>query len=199
MGIFIFLPRIVMNNSTRNFTNSSNAQNSSSFKDKLRKLTTGVALAGTLMVGNPSCTSCSHEKNIEQEAKNEQVEKKVIEQAADSVTDMDDFYKKAALKAAIAEQEDISEELDMEIEENKAVINENKAVINENKAAIHWYEASDYASMERQAKDRETVTSEELNFDKDLQKALLGYLKDCKEVGYEPSAHCKKLLASIKK
>ena len=202
-----------MNNSTRNFTNSSNAQNSSSFKDKLRKLTTGVALAGTLMVGNPSCTSCSHEKNIDQEAKNEQVEKKVIEQAADSVTDMDAFYKKAALKAAIAEQEDISEELDMEIEENKAVINENKAVINENKvvinenkavinenkAAIRWYEASDYASMERQAKDRETVTSEELNFDKDLQKALLGYLKDCKEVGYEPSAHCKKLLASIKK
>ena len=151
------------------------------------------------MVGNPSCTSCSHEKNIDQEAKNEQVEKKVIEQAADSVTDMDAFYKKAALKAAIAEQEDISEELDMEIEENKAVINENKAVINENKAAIRWYEASDYASMERQAKDRETVTSEELNFDKDLQKALLGYLKDCKEVGYEPSAHCKKLLASIKK
>ena len=195
-----------MNNSTRNFTNSSNAQNSSSFKDKLRKLTTGAALAGTLMVGNPSCTSCSHEKNIDQEAKNEQVEKKVIEQAADSVTDMDAFYKKAALKAAIAEQEDISEELDMEIEENKAVINENKvvinenkAVINENKAAIRWYEASDYASMERQAKDRETVTSEELNFDKDLQKALLGYLKDCKEVGYEPSAHCKKLLASIKK
>ena len=144
------------------------------------------------MVGNPSCTSCSHEKNIDQEAKNEQVEKKIIEQAADSVTDMDAFYKKAALKAAIAEQEDISEELDMEIEENKAVINENKA-------AIRWYEASDYASMERQAKDRETVTSEELNFDKDLQKALLGYLKDCKEVGYEPSAHCKKLLASIKK
>ena len=125
-----------MNNSTRNFTNSSNAQNSSSFKDKLRKLTTGAALAGTLMVGNPSCTSCSHEKNIDQEAKNEQVEKKVIEQAADSVTDMDAFYKKAALKAAIAEQEDISEELDMEIEENKAVINENKVVINENKAAI---------------------------------------------------------------
>ena len=144
------------------------------------------------MVGNPSCTSCSHENNIDQEAKNEQVEKKVIEQTTDSITDMDDFYKKAALKAAIAEQEDISEELDMEIEENKAIINENKA-------AIRWYEASDYASMERQAKDRETVTSEELNFNKDLQKALLGYLKDCKEVGYEPSAHCKKLLASIKK
>ena len=174
-----------MNNSTRNFTNSSNAQNSSSFKDKLRKLTTGVALAGTLMVGNPSCTSCSHEKNIDQEAKNEQVEKKVIEQTTDSVTDMDEFYKKAALKAAIAEQEDISEELDMEIEEDKA--------------AIRWYDASDYASMERQAKDRETVKPEELEFNEDLQKDLLGYLKDCKEVGYEPSAHCKKLLASLKK
>ena len=165
------------------------------------------------MVGNPSCTSCSHENNIDQEAKNEQVEKKVIEQTTDSITDMDAFYKKAALEVAIAEQEGIAEELDMEIEENKAVINENKAVINENKAVINenkavinekkaamrWYAASDYASMERQAKDRETVKPEELEFNEDLQKAFLGYLKDCKEVGYEPSAHCKKLLASIKK
>ena len=74
-----------MNNSTRNFTNSSNAQNSSSFKDKLRKLTTGVALAGTLMVGNPSCTSCSHEKNIDQEAKAENVEVKA--EGKDTLTD----------------------------------------------------------------------------------------------------------------
>ena len=64
------------------------------------------------------------------------VEVKADEQTTDSITDMDEFYKKAALEVAIAEQEDISEELDMEIEENKAVINENKAVINENKAAI---------------------------------------------------------------
>jgi len=85
MGIFIFLPRIVMNNSTRNFSNSSNAQNSSSFKDKVRKLTTGVALAGTLMVGNPSCTSCSHEKNIDQEAKAENVEVKA--EGKDTLTD----------------------------------------------------------------------------------------------------------------
>ena len=74
-----------MNNSTRNFTNSSNAKNSSSFKDKLRKLTTGVALAGTLMVGNPSCTSCSHEKNIDQEAKAENVEVKA--EGKDTLTD----------------------------------------------------------------------------------------------------------------
>ena len=83
-----------MNNSTRNFTNSSNAQNSSSFKDKLRKLTTGVALAGTLMVGNPSCTSCSHEKNIDQEAKTENVEVKADNQ--DSEPSDIDFDKAAA-------------------------------------------------------------------------------------------------------
>ena len=136
MGIFIFLPRIVMNNSTRNFTNSSNAQNSSSFKDKLRKLTTGVALAGTLLMG----TACENKTNTtadQQKDKIENVEVKAEEQATDSITDMDDFYKKAALEAAIAEQEDIAEELDMEIEENKAVINKNKAVINKNKAVIN--------------------------------------------------------------
>ena len=199
-------------NSTRNFTNSSNAQDSASFKDKLKELTTGVALAGTLLMGT-ACENNTSTTADQQKDKIENVEVKADEQTTDSITDMDEFYKNAALKAAIAEQEDIAEELDMEIEENKAVINENKAVINENKAvinenkavinenkaAIRWYEASNYASMERQAKDRETVTPEELNSNKDLQKALLGYLKDCKEVGYEPSAHCKKLLASIKK
>ena len=199
-------------NSTRNFTNSSNAQNSSSFKDKLKELTTGVALAGTLLMG----TACGNQNSTtadQQKDKIENVEVKADEQTTDSITDMDEFYKNAALKAAIAEQEDIAEELDMEIEENKAVINENKAAIsenkaeisenkaaiNKNKAEIRWYEASNYASMERQAKDRETVTPEVLNSNKDLQKALLDYLKDSKEVGYEPSAHCKKLLASIKK
>lgn len=178
-------------NSTRNFTNSSNAQDSASFKDKLKELTTGVALAGTLLMGT-ACENNTSTTADQQKDKIENVEVKADEQTTDSITDMDEFYKNAALKAAIAEQEDIAEELDMEIEENKAVINENKA-------AIRWYEASNYASMERQAKDRETVTPEELNSNKDLQKALLGYLKDCKEVGYEPSAHCKKLLASIKK
>ena len=161
-----------MNNSTRNFTNSSNAQNSSSFKDKLRKLTTGVALAGTLMVGNPSCTSCSHEKNIDQEAKNEQVEKKVIEQTTDSVTDMDEFYKKAALEV------DIAEELDMEIDQT---------------------DSENTSSMERQTKRRDSVTPELLKFDPELQKGILTYFDNCKKYGYEPSEHCKKLLASLKK
>ena len=66
-----------MNNSTRNFTNSSNAQNSSSFKDKLRKLTTGIALAGTLLMGtaceNKSNTTADHQKD---EIENVQIENK---------------------------------------------------------------------------------------------------------------------------
>ena len=66
-----------MNNSTRNFTNSSNAQNNSSFKDKLRKLTTGVALAGTLLMGsaceNKTSTTADHQKD---EIENVQIENK---------------------------------------------------------------------------------------------------------------------------
>ena len=75
MCIFIFLPRIVMNNSTRNFSNSSNAQNSSSFKDKLRKLTTGVALAGTLLMG----TACENKTNTTADEKKEKIENVQIE------------------------------------------------------------------------------------------------------------------------
>ena len=108
-------------NSTRNFTNSSNTQNSSSFKDKLKELTTGLALAGTLLMetacGNQNSTTADQQKD-----KIENMEVKADEQTSDSITDMDEFYKKAALEVAIAEQEGIAEELDMEIEENKAAI-----------------------------------------------------------------------------
>ena len=54
MGIFIFLPRIVMNNSTRNFTNSSNAQNTANSSSKFKKLATAAALAGALIAGGAS-------------------------------------------------------------------------------------------------------------------------------------------------
>ena len=82
-----------MNNSTRNFSNSSNAQNSSSFKDKLRKLTTGVALAGTLLMG----TACENKTNTtadQQKDKIENVEIKADNQ--DSELSDIDFDKAAA-------------------------------------------------------------------------------------------------------
>ena len=59
-----------MNNSTRNFSNSSNAQNSSSFKDKLRKLTTGVVLAGTLLMG----TACENKTSTRADEQKDKVE-----------------------------------------------------------------------------------------------------------------------------
>ena len=64
-----------MNNSTRNFTNSSNAQNSSSFKDKLRKLTTGVALAGTLLMG----TACENKSSTAADQQKDKIENVQIE------------------------------------------------------------------------------------------------------------------------
>ena len=64
-----------MNNSTRNFTNSSNAQNSSSFKDKLRKLTTGVALAGTLLMG----TACENKSSTTADQQKDKIENIQIE------------------------------------------------------------------------------------------------------------------------
>ena len=59
-----------MNNSTRNLSNSSNAQNSSSLKDKLRKLTTGVALAGALLMG----TACEKKTNTTADEQKEKIE-----------------------------------------------------------------------------------------------------------------------------
>ena len=64
-----------MNNSTRNFTNSSNTQNSSSFKDKLRKLTTGVALAGTLLMG----TACENKNSTTADQQKDKIENVQIE------------------------------------------------------------------------------------------------------------------------
>ena len=157
-----------MNNSTRNFTNSSNAQNSSSFKDKLRKLTTGVALAGTLMVGNPSCTSCSHEKNIDQEAKTENVEVKA--EGKDTLTD-EKTVAFTDVQEANRENEgsenDESEydnailEIDLEIENEKIVRDSIKAAEDAKRIA---------KDAERIAKDRERIAKDRERIAKDSEK-----------------------------
>ena len=125
-----------------------------------------------------ACENKSSTTTVQQKDKIENVEVKTEEQTTDSITDMDDFYKNAALKAAIAEQEDISEELDMEIDQT---------------------DSENTSSMERQTKRRDSVTPELLKFDQELQKGILTYFDNCKKYGYEPSEHCKKLLASLKK
>ena len=204
MGIFIFLPRIVMNNSTRNFTNSSNAQNSSSFKDKLRKLTTGVALAGTLMVGNPSCTSCSHEKNIDQEAKTENVEVKtevvVTPDNQNSEQSDIDFDKAAAeldyefedmqikadsianleeAKRIEAERKQLSADIDQLATENKQLAAENKQI---------WLKMKESLS---------TVTEEQVRSSEEMQDAIIKYVNRCKKNWYQPGQHVQSLMSSI--
>ena len=140
-----------MNNSTRNFSNSSNAQNSSSFKDKLRKLTTGVALAGTLLMGT-ACENKSSTTADEQKDKVENAEVKADNQ--DSELSDIDFDKEAEMlnyefedmqikadsianleeaKRIEAERKQLSADIDQLASENKQLASENKQLASENK------------------------------------------------------------------
>ena len=140
-----------MNNSTRNFTNSSNAQNSSSFKDKLRKLTTGVALAGTLLMGtaceNKSSTTADQQKdkveNVEIKADNQDSEQSDIDfdkAAAELDYEFEDMQIKAdsianleEAKRIEAERKQLSADIDQLASENKQLASENKQLASENK------------------------------------------------------------------
>ena len=181
MGIFIFLPRIVMNNSTRNFTNSSNTQNSSSFKDKLRKLTTGVALAGTLMVGNPSCTSCSHEKNIDQEAKTENVEVKtevvVTPDNQDSELSDIDFDKAAAELNYEFRDMQIKADSIANLEDAKRIAEEGRQISEEGRQIREKREQT-WHDVE---KELAGVTKEMLEGSQKLQKTVIRHVEQGKK------------------
>ena len=226
MGIFIFLPRIVMNNSTRNFTNSSNTQNSSSLKDKLRKLTTGVALAGTLMVGNPSCTSCSHEKNIDQEAKTENIEVKADNQ--DSELSDIDFDKAAAeldyefedmqikadsianleeAKRIEAERKQLSADINQLASENKQLASENKQLAADIDKLVAEWKAIEKNNNKLLAENKQiwlkmkeslsTVTKEQVRSSEEMQDAIIKYVNRCKKNWYQPGQHVQSLMSSI--
>ena len=211
MGIFIFLPRIVMNNSTRNFSNSSNAQNSSSFKDKLRKLTTGVALAGTLLMG----TACENKTNTtadQQKDKIESVEIKADNQ--DSEQSDIDFDKEAEMlnyefedmqikadsianleeaKRIEAERKQLSADIDQLATENKQLAadidqlaTENKQLATENKQI--WLKMRESLS---------TVTEEQVRTSEEMQGAVIKYVNRCKRNWYQPGQHVQSLMSSI--
>ena len=164
-----------MNNSTRNFTNSSNAQNSSSFKDKLRKLTTGVALAGTLMVGNPSCTSCSHEKNIDQEAKTENVEVKADNQDSE-VSDID-FDKAAAELNYEFRDMQIKADSIANLEDAKRIAEEGRQISEEGRQIREKREQT-WRDVE---KELAGVTKEMLEGSQKLQKTVIRHVEQGKK------------------
>ena len=208
-----------MNNSTRNFTNSSNAKNSSSFKDKLRKLTTGVALAGTLMVGNPSCTSCSHEKNIDQEAKAENVEVKaegkdtLTDENTVAFTDVQNVKATESLTNMQEDDDDISLEEGLEMlgasdrlrkvqeqEKNQKEYDSLWVVLAASEKRLTASEKRLTASEKRltsEIKETETLWAE-IETDKllnmpDLPQRLNKYFKNCKALNMQPSARALEL------
>ena len=218
MGIFIFLPRIVMNNSTRNFSNSSNAQNSSSFKDKLRKLTTGVALAGTLLMGT-ACENKSSTTADEQKDKVENAEVKADNQ--DSELSDIDFDKEAEMlnyefedmqikadsianleeaKRIEAERKQLSADIDQLASENKQLaadidklVAEWKAIEKNNNKLL----AENKQIWLKMKESLSTVTKEQVRSSEEMQDAIIKYVNRCKKNWYQPGQHVQSLMSSI--
>ena len=146
-----------MNNSTRNFTNSSNAQNSSSFKDKLRKLTTGVALAGTLLMG----TACENKTNTTADEQKEKIENVQIEnkQSNEESSYDESEYDRAILEM---ENEQITRDSIKLVEEIKK-IDEDAERIAKDRERIAKDRERIAKDAERIAKDRERIAKNRKN------------------------------------
>ena len=136
------------------------------------------------MVGNPSCTSCSHEKNIDQEAKTENVEVKTEVVVTPDTEELD------SIQLASIDQDVI--EISLEEEEEKVKAEAERVA--KDRAKIT---ARIRASFQRQAKDWDWVSIEELHSSQKLQQAFLDYISDCKKYWYEPNTHAKALLESL--
>ena len=177
-----------MNNSTRNFTNSSNAQNSSSFKDKLRKLTTGVALAGTLLMGaaceNKTSTAADQQKdkveNVEIKADNQDSEQSDIDfdkeaemlnyEFEDMQIKVDSIANLEEAKRIAAERKQLSADIDQLATDIDQLATENKQLAAENKQI--WLKMKESLS---------TVTEEQVRSSEEMQDAIIKYVNRCKK------------------
>ena len=163
-----------MNNSTRNFTNSSNAQNSSSFKDKLRKLTTEVALAGTLLMG----TACENKTNTtvdEQNKKIENVEVKTDNQ--DSELSDIDFDKAAAELNYEFRDMQIKADSISNLEDAKRIAEEGRQISEEGRQIREKREQT-WRDVE---KELAGVTKEMLEGSQKLQKIVIRHIEQGKK------------------
>ena len=168
-----------MNNSTRNFTNSSNAQNNSSFKDKLRKLTTGVALAGTLLMG----TACENKTNTTADQQKDKIENVQIDiqqaNRENEGSENDDLeYEKAILEINLElENQQIIKDSLKAAEDTKR-ISENSEKIAENTRRIARNRKNARAEMEALWA---SVDAEVFKSSKEVQDALDEYFQWAKE------------------
>ena len=190
-----------MNNSTRNFSNSSNAQNSSSFKDKLRKLTTGVALAGTLLMGtaceNKTNTTADQQKdkieNVEVKADNQNSEQSDIDfdkeaemlnyEFEDMQIKADSIANLEEAKRIEAERKQLSADIDQLATENKQLAadidqlaTENKQLATENKQLA----AENKQIWLKMRESLSTVTEEQVRTSEEMQGAVIKYVNRCK-------------------
>ena len=182
-----------MNNSTRNFSDSSNAQNSSSFKDKLRKLTTGVALAGTLLMG----TACENKTNTTADQQKDKVENVQIE---NKQSNEESSYDESEYDRAILEMENeqitrdsikLVEEI-KKIEEDTKKIDQDIKKIDQDIKKIEEEGKKIDADSKRIAKNRKkaraemeslwaSVDEEVFKSSKEVQNALDEYFQWAKE------------------
>ena len=184
--------------------------NPSNLQDKLRKLTTKIALATALLVGYNSCGKKQPTLEDKQEVKmeimdtkqNNETDKKgsnvmdteVKNVANDTKNDQpeefsDEWYEAFALSIAVDEESQrLNEESKQIAEDRKKIAEDRKKIAEDTENAM--------LSMER---NREWVDEDLLAFSSDLQTSLDEYFAACRELGREPSAHCKKLMASRKK
>ena len=201
-----------MNNSTRNFTNSSNAQNSSSFKDKLRKLTTGVALAGTLLMGtaceNKANTTADQQKdqieNVEIKTETDAQEVKANESLINMQEDDDDISLEEGLEMLgasdrlkkVQEQEKNQKEYDslwVVLAASEKRLTDSEKRLTDSEKRLTDSEKELIATI----KETETLWAE-IETDKllnmpDLPQRLNKYFKNCKALNMQPSARALEL------
>ena len=205
-------------NNTRNFTTSSNAQNSSSFKDKLRKLTTGVALAGTLLMGtaceNKSSTTADQQKDKIENAEVKADGKDILtDENTVTLTDVQDVKATESLTNIQEDDDDISLEEGLEMlgasdrlrkvqeqEKNQKEYDSLWVVLAASEKRLTASEkrlADSEKELIATIKETETLWAE-IETDKllnmpDLPQRLNKYFKNCKALNMQPSARALEL------
>ena len=172
-------------------------------QDKLRKLTTKIALATTLLVGYNSCGKKQPTLEDKQEVKMEVMDTKQKNETGKNESNaMDTEVKNVANDTKNDQPEEFSDEwyeafaLSIAVDEESQRLDEESKQIAEDRKKIAEDTENAMLSMER---NREWVDEDLLAFSSDLQTSLDEYFAACRELGREPSAHCKRLMASRKK
>ena len=187
-----------MNNSTRNFTNSSNTQNTANSSSKFKKLATAAALAGALIAGGASY----------QYFKKDKVEAKTENTVGTNEENLNDGKTVILTDVQQVNKENNESEND-ESEYDRAILEmENEQITRDSIKLVEEIKKID-EDAKRIAKNRKkaraemeslwaSVDAEVFKSSKEVQDALDEYFQWAKENWYEPIPHAK-YLASLKK